>query len=150
MIGFAQATGSPYYKAMLDKAHMKKLGRVCRKHEISFAYLFGSRAYGRVNKESDFDFAAYTHESSKEKRFQLRLKLIEELSEIFYPTHVDVVMLNDTHSSMLRYEIITNGELVYQRDTETHATYALHAMKEYEAFAPFLEAYNREYLKTAV
>lgn len=139
-----------YYEGMLDKVQMKKLERVCREHNISFAYLFGSRVEGRANKKSDFDFAVYTREPSKEKRFRLRLRLIEALSKIFHPTHVDVVMLNDTHSSTLRYEIVSKGKLVYQRDSDDYALYALHVMREYEEFSPFLETYNRKYLNASV
>lgn len=81
--------------------------------EIKLAYLFGSRANGKVGPLSDYDFAFYLGEQDAEKRFDIQLVLITKLTSLLKTEKVDVVILNDTQSPELKYNIIQEGKLLY-------------------------------------
>lgn len=95
----------------------KKLKTLFRRYpKIKLAYLFGSRANGKVGPLSDYDFAFYLGEKDSEKRFDLKLELITKLSSLLKTEHIDVVILNDTQSPEFKYNIIQEGKLLYQRE----------------------------------
>lgn len=129
--------------------HYGTIKKIFEKYKVSFAYLFGSRAEQRASKSSDFDFAVYINSKSKTKRFQNRLALLQELEEIL-PRPVDVVVLNDTHSTTLRYSIVSEGKLIYEKDEGKRLDFEIFIMNEYEEFAPFLKEYNKMYLHTSI
>ena len=112
-----------------------------------FAYLFGSRAEERAAASSDVDVAVYFDAPSKEERFRERLKLQGRLQTLLAPHRVDVVVLNDTGSATVRYEVATKGKLICEQDASGRLDFELRAMNEYEDFAPFLSAYNEMYQK---
>lgn len=115
--------------------------------EIKSVYLFGSRAMGKAVKNSDYDFAILVDENlSKGKRFNLRLKLMAELSRAFKTDAVDVVILNDLVSLFFKYAIIKEGKVVYQRNDLETAEFESRTLGLYFDFQPFLEEYNRSYL----
>jgi predicted nucleotidyltransferase len=84
--------------------------------EIKLAYLFGSHAEGTAGPASDYDFAFYLNEKNEKKRFAIRLKLFVELSKIQKTDKIDVLILNDTDNSELKYNIIHDGKLLYSKE----------------------------------
>lgn len=133
----------------MEIPHEKEVRKVFVKYGVQFAYLFGSRANGQNVKSSDFDFAVLLKEKSKIKRFDLRLKLLNHLMKTFSPVPVDILILNDIHSTRLRHEIITTGRLMYEKNAGGRLDFELFTMREYEDFSPFLKAYNEAYLQRA-
>lgn len=128
----------------------KQIKKIFRQCGADFAYLFGSRALKQNTRTSDFDFAVYLNTASAGKRFKIRLELLKKLSPLFAPVPVDVVVLNDAHSVTLRYAIITEGKLIYEKNPAMRLNFEFFTMKEYEDFSPFLKAYNQVYLSTSV
>lgn len=84
--------------------------------QIKLAYFFGSRAKGKESALSDYDFAVYLEEKDKNKRFETKLSLMGKLSHKIGRDEVDVVVLNDTESPELKYNIIKEGELIYEEE----------------------------------
>ena len=84
--------------------------------EVKLVYLFGSRATGKTGPLSDYDFAIYLDEKSSVKRFDIKLKLLAEISLKLKTDNVDLVVLNDTESPELKYNIIKDGILLLQRE----------------------------------
>lgn len=81
--------------------------------EIKLVYLFGSRAEGKEGPMSDYDFAIYFDEkTSSEKQFQIKLRLMGDLSDEFKTDKIDVVVLNDKLDPLLKYQAI-RGKLIY-------------------------------------
>jgi hypothetical protein len=97
---------------------MRKLIRkVFKAHpSVKLAYLFGSTAKGDRGPMSDYDFAIFLDERDKQEITRVRFKLIDELSRTLKTDKIDVVMLNDTESPELKYNILQEGELIFERD----------------------------------
>ena len=85
--------------------------RLAANDNISFAYLYGSRARGEERPDSDWDVAIYLRENlSADERFELRLSLLGELDDI----GVDLLILNDAPPLIAHRAIM--GELLLARD----------------------------------
>lgn len=84
--------------------------------QVKLVYFFGSRAKGNDGPLSDYDFAVYLDEKDKKKRFDMRLSLMGKLSNEIGTDAVDVVVLNDTESPELKYNIIKEGKLIYEQE----------------------------------
>lgn len=79
-------------------------------------YFFGSRAKGKEGRMSDYDFAVYLDEKDAKLRFGTKLNLMSKLSQRIGADNVDVVILNDTESPELKYNIIKEGKLLYEEE----------------------------------
>lgn len=136
---------------MKNIPHELKVKKLFSQYGVRFAYLFGSRARGKGKiAASDYDVAVFFGTGTPSLRFAMRLKLMEELQDIVAPARVDLVVLDDTRSATLRYEIANTGRLLYEKDAEARIEFEFRAMHEYEDFAPFLAAYNKMYISSAV
>lgn len=125
----------------------KDLKTVFGENKVSFAYLFGSRVNGSFGKDSDVDIAVMLpFEMKKEKRFDLRLKLMGEISKIF-KKNVDVVVLNDIRSLYFKYIIIKEGKIIYKETDLSPVDFESKTLGIYFDFRPFLEDYNKAYVK---
>lgn len=114
---------------------------------VKSIYFFGSRATGKAVKNSDYDFAVLLDDAtSKEDRFDLKLKLMAKLSKALKTDAVDLVVLNDLPSLFFRYIIIKEGRLIYQKNDLETAEFESRTLGLYFDFRPFLEEYNRSYL----
>lgn len=81
--------------------------------EIKLVYFFGSRATGESGPMSDYDFAFYLDERDIKKIYDIKFELQDKISSIFKTDNVDIVMLNTTEGSELKFNIIKDGELIY-------------------------------------
>lgn len=126
---------------LLSKDLPAAVRKVCARHPIVLAYLFGSQASGHADAESDCDIAVLAEASlSKEERFTLRLRLMRELSEeIGCPMEMmDVIMLQDV-PVLLQYNVIRRGECLFTRSPgDTHA-FLYDVETRYEDALPVLE-----------
>lgn len=102
---------------MRSNDYRKKIqGLAKRFPQIALAYLFGSRAAGRAGPLSDFDIALYLDEKNPRKRFALRLTFIAALSKALKTEAIDVVIINDTAGPEFKYQIVSTGELIFERE----------------------------------
>ncbi len=98
----------------MDKKDIQKLQQIFKKYsKIKLVYFFGSRNRGSFNKESDYDFAVYAKEKDNIHMFDLRLKLMDEISRVLKNDNIEVVILNDLDNPTLKFEIIREGALIY-------------------------------------
>ncbi len=124
-----------------------RLNQVFRKEGLLLAYIFGSAVTENGNYESDVDTAVLLPENlSNIDRFNIRLQLIDKLSGIF-KKNVDVVVLNDTASIFLKYVIVTEGRIIYEKLEGQRGQYESGIMGRYFDFQPFLDLYNKRYVK---
>lgn len=84
--------------------------------QVKLVYFFGSRARGASDSLSDYDFGVYLEEKDKKKRFDIRLRLMGRLSRKLRLDAVDVVILNDAQSPELKYNIIKEGKVIYEKE----------------------------------
>jgi len=84
--------------------------------QIKLVYLFGSQVSQKTGPLSDYDFAFYIDEKDKKKLFDLKLNLISKLSQLLKSDKIDVVILNMVESPELKYNIIKDGKLIFERE----------------------------------
>ena len=131
----------------ITKTQIKEMSKIFAKHKVVFAYLFGSQATGKAVKSSDVDIAIMLDENiDAKKRFEIRCKIIPQLSKLFRK-ETEVVVLNDTKSILFKFIIIKEGKMIYEKNHEKRFVFELKTMNEYYDFAPFIEKYNKAYLK---
>ena len=136
----------------LDEQQKKRIldVDVFKKNKVNFAYLFGSRVTGQITKTSDYDFAVMLLQGlSLEERFNIRLKMMTELEKIL-KKGIDLVILNDTQSLLLKYSIVTEGKLIYDKDTAQRIDFEILTQSEYFDFKPFLDEYNRLFVERSL
>ena len=84
--------------------------------EVKLAYLFGSQATGKTGPLSDYDFAVYLDEKDEQKRFDIRLSLMGDVSIKLKTDDVDLIVLNDIEAPELKYSVIKEGILLLERE----------------------------------
>ena len=101
----------------MRKETIKKIVNLFKKYPvIKLAYLFGSQVSGETGPLSDYDLAIYTIEEDKEKNFYLKLEIIGKLTNLLKTNAIDLVILNEVDNSELKYNIIKEGQLIYEEE----------------------------------
>ena len=96
---------------------IKKLNSIFRSYpEIKLAYLFGSRAVCKESSLSDYDFAIYLNMKDKKRMFEIKFELFDKISRLFKTDKIDIVILNLTEAPELKYQIILEGKLLFERE----------------------------------
>lgn len=84
--------------------------------EIKLVYLFGSRTREDAGPLSDYDFAVYLDIQDKKKIFNIKIDLLRQLNQILKTDKIDIVILNTTESPELKYNIIKEGKLIFEKE----------------------------------
>ncbi len=122
----------------------KQLQRIFQSYpEIKLAYFFGSRAKGKAGPLSDYDFAVFLDERKKDKKkmFAIRFALMDKISRLFKTDKIDVVVLNIVDSPELKYNVIKEGKIIFERDS-SRVIVEPKIMNEYFDFYLMLKRYN--------
>lgn len=98
--------------------------------KVVFAYLFGSVAMGEASPLSDVDIAVYLDEENREFFFDLKLTLHADISRALKRNDVDLVVLNTIRNEMLTADVIRNGVVMFDRDTEAREDYEIKRLHE--------------------
>jgi predicted nucleotidyltransferase len=117
-----------------------------KEKSVVFAYVFGSVASDQSNKASDVDIAVYLDESCVKDLFEERLFLIEKIQAVLQKS-TEVVVLNEIKSIFFKFVIIREGKVIFEKDHGKRMDFELKIMREYYDFQPFMEEYNKAYLK---
>lgn len=125
-----------------------KLKLIFRKHKVVFAYLFGSRAKGKIGRLSDLDIAVYFEPSvSSEERQKMRFRIEEEVErKLNFPEKVDVIPLNDAQP-LLEKEVVYNGKIIYCKDGAKKAHYEARAISRWLDWKYYEDKLNRAIIK---
>lgn len=109
--------------------------------EIKLGYVFGSRVSGESGPLSDYDFAVYFDEPDVIKRHDILFGLSSEISKTLHTDLIDIVSLNDVGSQLLKFQIISEGKLILEKEP-----YRLiiepRILNEYFDFRYLLKKYN--------
>ena len=84
--------------------------------EIKLVYFFGSKITKKAGPLSDYDFAVYLDEDDKKKMFDIKLEIQDKIARQLKTDKVDVVVLNLAESPELKYNIIKEGRLVFEKE----------------------------------
>jgi predicted nucleotidyltransferase len=110
---------------------------------IDLAYIFGSRADGKVGPISDYDIAVLY---AKLHAPNLRYELAHKLKKKLMTDRVDLVVLNDAPIE-LRYSVIASGIVVYEVNVKTRVEYEALTLSMYGDFLPVLRNQREDILK---
>jgi len=84
--------------------------------EVKLAYLFGSRARNENGPMSDYDFAIYLDNRDQKNIFNIKARLLDELSRFLKTDKIDLVILDTADQSELKYDIIKDGQLLFEQE----------------------------------
>lgn len=135
----------------MDILPQKQLNKIFKKHNVSFAYLFGSQVSGKTGPLSDYDFGVYFSDIDNETTKEISKKqmdLASDLEEVLKVKKVDVVPLNIAFPA-LAYHIVKTGKRIYELNSDARVLFEVRAMNEYFDFLPMLEK-NREYIHNRI
>lgn len=111
--------------------------------EVIAAYLFGSRADGTANEDSDYDFAILTDTSyPQDDGINLIMGLKEEMQALL-EKEVDLVLLNKA-SIEFRFLVIKYGRLIFSANEDKRTDFEDIVIRDYLDFKPFLDLYRKE------
>ena len=122
----------------------EQLAPIFKKQKVVFAYLFGSQAKGTAGSLSDIDIAVYFDEDlAATERFDLRLAVLGELTDLYRTDAVDLVVLNDA-PPLLAHRILKEGLLIFSDNEKMRLEYEVKAVLEYLDWKPYLDKYTQE------
>lgn len=110
------------------------------KDYIHFAYLFGSQATGFATEKSDVDVAVYIDEGRRKDFFDIRLKLMEDITR-GTKKDSDVIILN-TAKPFLAFVVIQEGKLILDNRKKSVAEFELKAFNEYHDYKIFMRHFD--------
>ena len=114
---------------------------------VVLVYLYGSEALGRSNRLSDVDVGIVFRDPAplrdRDRRWDLWSELLKLLEPEIIPDgsrEIDLVFLQ-TASSMLQFEAINYGRLLFTADPVFRADYEASVIREYLDIRPLVEVH---------
>ena len=102
---------------MKENSFLEKLQPIFGSYpQIKLVYFFGSRSEGKEGPLSDYDFAFYLDEKDKKKISEIQFELMDKISRVLKTDKIDIVMINLVESPELKYNIIKDGKLIYEKE----------------------------------
>jgi predicted nucleotidyltransferase len=127
----------------MDKALQKTVRRIqaCVGNKLEFIVLFGSRAHGTPLPISDIDLGVKVSVSETEYgRLQLELAGLFTYESL---PRIDIVLL-DAASLTLKYRVVRDGQLLYQRTPDVWPTFVEEVLSRYPDWKIYLDHYLAE------
>ena len=109
--------------------------------QIKLVYLFGSTARGDRGPMSDYDFAIFLGNKDSKEVASIRFELMDKLSRALNTEKVDVVMLDVARSPELKYNILQEGRLIFEREP-FRVIYEPLVLNEYFDFSAMLQKHG--------
>ncbi len=133
--------------AFLEMVEKKAKG-LAKLHNFRLIYLFGSQlAPTETLFNSDYDFGVLLEPKMEPfaKSPFYKGSLISQFEQELNLAPVDIVILNNA-PSILTYEIIKNGRLIYFKDEECRSSFEVSVIRNYLDFKFYNDRFNEEYL----
>lgn len=126
----------------MNSRYLKKLNIIFKAYaEIKLVYFFGSKAINKGSYMSDYDFAIYLDTKDKKKIYEIKFELFDIISRLLKTDKVDIVILNSVESPELKYNIIKEGKLIYEKEP-FKIIVEPHILNEYFDFQSLLLRYK--------
>ena len=110
--------------------------------ELGLVYLFGSKARNDDGDLSDYDFAIYCKNGlNKKELVEKKIDIFSELSKILQTDEIDISVLNLIQSPEFKYNVITEGELIYQKEPYK-IDFETEVLNRYFDFLNYLRKHN--------
>jgi predicted nucleotidyltransferase len=122
--------------------YLKKVRTVFSAYpQIKLVYLFGSTARGDRGPMSDYDFAVFLGNKDSKEVTRIRFELMDKLSRALNTENTDVVMLDMARSPELKYNILQEGQLIFEREP-FRVIYEPAVLNEYFDFSAMLQRHG--------
>ncbi|MFO8009032.1 MAG: nucleotidyltransferase domain-containing protein [Candidatus Brocadiia bacterium] len=121
-------------------------GFFARQEGVRLAYLFGSRAEGRADERSDYDFGLLL---SPDADPDARYRLAHELAELLDADAVDVVPLRRAPIE-LAFHVIADGRLIYECSVAERVDFEARIMSRYGDWVPVLRRQREDIIRESV
>jgi len=118
----------PYISARLDLL----TPLLTRDSRIIFAYIFGGLATGEQRPLSDVDIAVYLN--NYVDKFEVKLDLIGELSDVLKTDEIDLVILNDAPISLVG-RILKKKRLITDKQPFLRHAFESRSLREFFDFS---------------
>lgn len=123
------------------------LHQAFRKNQVSFAYLFGSKAKGTSHPRSDRDIAIHFKAGmTAAKRHQHQIQLWNHLSDVWPGETIDLVVLEEA-PLLLRFNVVRDGRLLYSKNEKQRIRFEVPTMREYFDRQYYIERGAKQALK---
>lgn len=109
---------------------------------IEFAYLFGSQAKGLADYRSDWDIAVYFNKDPKKLPARTVFSLEAEASREI-GKEAQIITLNGLESPVLLFQILKDGILLVDNDTEKRIVFEAKALSKYHDYQYYLKRQMR-------
>lgn len=120
------------------------------RQDVEFAYLFGSYGIGYETPMSDVDIAVYLmSEVPKDKYFDIRLRIIQDATEILHTDEVDLSILNEA-DQLFAFNIISTSTILYDRNPVLRIDYEVRIIDRYLDFDPYRQIQDNAYLNNLI
>jgi predicted nucleotidyltransferase len=119
----------------ITEKQKQKIEEVAKKYKLKLVLLFGSRATGKIHKESDFD-VAYLPE--KNLSYDDEIDINFQFTNIFGHDRVDTVDMRKA-PALLLYAIFRECLILFKKDDLIFPTYRAYAYKKYIEAQPIYE-----------
>ena len=105
--------------------NLDELKKLCIKHGIKMVLLYGSKAKGNSNDQSDIDLGVLLKDD-----FYNFQEIIVDLMQIFKENILDVAILNHG-DPVFKFEIISNYKILYCEEDEIFLEFYMNTIKQY-------------------
>jgi uncharacterized protein len=118
--------------------NIKRVKRILKMNSgIEFAYLFGSQAQGTADERSDWDIAVFFKKDPQKlprwTLFYLESEISREIGK-----EVHIISLNNLDSPVFLFQIINNGLLLVDKNTEKRILFEAQVLSKYHDWNYFL------------
>jgi len=118
------------------------------RHEVVFAYLFGSVARDEARSGSDVDVAVYVDASTTPSEPHYRADLLTELMRALSRNDVDLLILNEA-PVVLQQRALRDGLLILSRDDYRRVDFIADTLRRYVDTEP-LRRLAMEYTRKSI
>ncbi len=126
---------------------LQRLKNLFPQTPVALAYLFGSYAHAQADSLSDVDLAVYI-DAHGEALYRNYMEIMLAVQAALETERLDLLLLNSASPSM-QFEVIRTGELIYARTEQVQYAFEMNVIRKYQDTA-YLRAVQNEYLKKRV
>lgn len=132
---------------MITKQYVSKLKKIFDEDGVQLAYLFGSFARDAQTPLSDIDIALLLKEPlTRAEAFDKTISFTHKLIGLFHTNEIDVVILNIA-TPHIKFNVIRDGQIIYNRDEKSRVNFEVKAMDEYFDTALLRKEYKKSLFK---
>ena len=122
----------------LDK---EKISLLAAQYNLALVILFGSHSREESTPMSDTDIAVLIDTNARDISYKLELAMLLDFQKVVNNGEVDLVLLNKA-TPFLKYQVATEGKLLFEKQNDLYVEFMIKAMKEYEDVRHFEKYYN--------